>query len=381
MPRRAYLLAFILLGISLSFLGPAMTHLRAQVGADLGQGGWIIAGQSLGYIVMSLLVARRFDHGRGHRTMVQAAAIVAAVVVAIDVADQLWQLIVAFAVVGAGAAATDVGGNTLLAWAEPPERVGPSLNLLHLCFGIGAIGTPLLVAQAIDATGGLVPVAAVLALGALALGVLLARSRQPPPRHESEHHVAVDPAYRREVLRVVQAFFFVYVGAEATMAVWVTTWAEDLDLRLDDGPALLTATFWAGFTLGRLAAVGATHRWPVATVLVGACGLSTVLAALLVAGDEVRALAWVGTALVGFALGPQFATMFAVADGAIGLDGRTTSQIVAASGLGSMIVPWLTGQLLEAQGTDWLPVVVLAGAAGSTVAAVVVARLAARPPG
>lgn len=380
-PRPAYLLAFVLLGVSLSFLGPAMTHLRGQVGASIGQGGWIVAGQSLGYIVTSLAVARRFDRGRGHRTMVQAAAVVAGVVLAIDAAGALWQLVVGFALVGAGAAATDVGGNTLLAWHERPERVGPSLNLLHLCFGIGAIATPLLVSVAVEGTDGLVPVAGALGAGAVVLAALLARSRQPPPRHEQEHHVPVPPDERREVLRLVQVFFFVYVGAEATMAVWVTTWAEDLDLSLARGPALLTATFWAGFTLGRLAAVVATHRRPVADVLVAACALSTVLAAVLAAGDHLEAVAWVATALVGFSLGPQFATMFAVTDGAIGLDGTTTAQIVAASGLGSLLVPWATGQLLDARGTSLLPVVVLVGAGASTVAAVAVVRLADRRNG
>ncbi|MEZ5180356.1 MAG: hypothetical protein R2702_00505 [Acidimicrobiales bacterium] len=219
-----------------------------------------------------------------------------------------------------------------------------------------------------------------LAAGAVVLALLLARSRQPLPRHEQPHHVPVAADARRRILRPVQAFFFVYVGAEATMAVWVTTWAEDLDLGPERAAALVTAIFWAGFTLGRLVAVVATHRISVGRVLVAACALSTVLAASLLAADRLELVAWVGTGLVGFALGPQFATMFAVADGAIGLDGATTSQIIAASGLGSLTIPWLTGQLLEAGGTGRLPAVVLAGAAASTVAALVVVRHARAMP-
>ncbi len=371
-PRPAYLVAFVLLGVSLSFVGPAMTHLRHQVGASLGQGGWIVAGQSIGYIATSMAVAHRFDRGHGHRTMLQAMALVVAAVLLIDQADALWVVVAAFAIVGAAAATTDVGGNTLLVWSEPPERAGTSLNLLHLCFGIGAIATPLLVSRSIDETDGLVPVAVAIAIGATALGVLLARSRQPEPRHVHEHHPTVEPRVRARILVSVQVFFFVFAGAEATMAVWVTTWAEDLDLGRIGSPAVLTAVFWVGFTAGRLAAVMATRRHAPLPVLVLACGASTAAAALLLGAGAAPAVAWVGTALVGFALGPQFATMFAVADGMIGLDGRTTSRIVAAAGLGSLAVPAATGWLLGRFGTDLLPTIVLIGAAGSTAAALAV---------
>lgn len=373
-PRPGYLLGFIVLGVALSFVGPAMTHLRGQVGATIGQGGIIAAGQSLGYIVTSLAVARRFDRGRGHRTYVQAAAVIALAIVAVDAAPELWILVACFALVGAGAATIDVGGNTLLVWHEPPERAGTSLNLLHLCFGVGAIATPLLVSIALDTTDGLLPVAATVALAAGAIALLLGRSRQPTPRHEQEHHVPVPAPYRRRVLRLVQAFFFVYVGAEATFAIWVTTWAEDLDLAGSRAPAILTAVFWAGFTLGRLAAVIATRTQPNATVLVVACAASTVAAVVLLAADATTTVVWVATPVLGFFLGPQFATMFAVADGAIGLDGRTTSHIIAASGIGTLAIPTATGWLLDAQGTDLLPLVVLIGAAASTVAALAVTR-------
>jgi fucose permease len=370
----------VVLGIALSFVGPSMTHLRDQVGATLGQGGIIVAGQSLGYIATSFVIGRRFDGGRGHRTFVQAVALIALAIVLVDAVDQLWQLVACFALVGAGAATIDVGGNTLLVWHEPPERAGTSLNLLHLCFGIGAIATPLLVSAALDNADGLVPLAVVVALASGGVALLLGRSRQPRPRHELEYHVPVPTHHRRRILRLVQLFFLVYVGAEATFAVWITTWGEQLGLGGERAPAVLTALFWTGFTGGRLAAVIATRRLANATVLVAACAASTVAAAALLGASGSVLVAWVATPVLGFALGPQFATMFAVADGAIGLDGRTTSQIIAASGIGTLAIPSATGWLLDARGTDLLPVVVLVGAAASTVAALAVARADRRGP-
>ena len=45
---------------------------------------------------------------------------------------------------GLGAAAVDLGANTMLIWHRGSE-VGRAMNLLHLCFGIGALASPLLV--------------------------------------------------------------------------------------------------------------------------------------------------------------------------------------------------------------------------------------------
>jgi fucose permease len=112
-------------------------------------------------------------------------------------------------------------------------------------------------------------------------------------------------------------------------------------------------------------------------VLLVTCACSVVAAAVLHGATSTPPMAWVGAALIGFALGPQFATMFAVADAMIGLDGRTTSRIIAAAGLGSLLAPSATGWLLDRFGTSLLPTIVLVGAVASTIAALVVRRFGA----
>ena len=54
---RLYLVSFLIVGMSLSVLGPALTELRERSGADLGDIGVLFAGQSAGYIIGSF--ARR----------------------------------------------------------------------------------------------------------------------------------------------------------------------------------------------------------------------------------------------------------------------------------------------------------------------------------
>ena len=80
-----------------------------------------------------------------------------------------------FGVLGVGAATVDLGANTMLIWHRGSE-VGRSMNLLHLCFGIGALASPLLVqlGLGIAATGG--AIAAFLIAGWALL--------VPPPPHQ-----------------------------------------------------------------------------------------------------------------------------------------------------------------------------------------------------
>jgi MFS family permease len=71
---RLYLVSFLVVGMAMSVLGPALTELRDRSGADLGDIGVLFAGQSIGYIVGSFSGGRLYDRFNGHRVF--AAALV-----------------------------------------------------------------------------------------------------------------------------------------------------------------------------------------------------------------------------------------------------------------------------------------------------------------
>ena len=88
---------------------------------------------------------------------------------------------------------------------------------------------------------------------------------------------------------------------------------------------------------------------------------------------------WVCTALFGFVMGPQFASMLAFGDQRLRLSGASTSLLVAASGLGGLVPPVITGWVLDRNGADVMPWAVLVVGAASTAVAVAVV-LAGRGP-
>ncbi len=374
-PRVAYLLAFCLLGVCLSMAGPAMTHLRSNAGVGISAGGVILAGMGIGYVGASLVFGHRLDHrGAGHQALLRATGLAVVAAAALQVADALWAVTLVFAVIGACGGALDVMCNTLLVWHEPPERVGSSLNALHLRFGLGAIAAPLLVSVSLQVRDDLLLVTAAMALAVAGIAFLL--HGVPTPQRVVIPDAEPLPHHGSPTLLILGALFFaVYVGAEGTFGAWSTTYGEDLSLGFASAAQVLTAVYWGGFTLGRLVAVAATKTGSVDRVLTASCAAATVASVALTLVDGRAIPTWALVAGLGFTLGPQYATMLAVVDRRVGLDGKATSRLIGAAGTGGLVIPLITGGILDAAGVRTLPLVVaVACAVAWALSVAVVAR-------
>ena len=343
-PVAAYLLSFFVVGLSLSVLGPALSELRDRAGTDLGGIGVLFVGQACGYIVGSLLAGRLFDRFDGHRVYAASLVSLAVGMVLIPSLDTLPTLFATFVLIGAGAGSVDVGANTLLIW-QLGAGVGRSMNILHLCFGIGALMAPLAVHAGL-ATAGYLATALCVVFAAL---VLSSPAPTPPAVGRAEHTDTTRP-----MLIVLSAFFFLYVGLEAGFAGWVHTYGEEIELS-DLAATWLTTSFWIGFTIGRALASTLGQRVRPKSLLACACAVTVVAAAVLVVGDGRTAPVWVGAVLMGVATAPQFPAMFTYLERRIRMTGKATAWFVGASGLGGLTFPWLIGQYFDASGARALP--------------------------
>ena len=87
---------------------------------------------------------------------------------------------------GLGQGTLDVGGNINLLWVYQ-SRVGPYMNALHFCFGVGAFLSPIIIHNVMNLTGGnlIWPFLdlAILSLPGI-LGLSLLKSPQNPEKHD-----------------------------------------------------------------------------------------------------------------------------------------------------------------------------------------------------
>lgn len=343
-PVPLYWTTFVVVGLSLSLLGPALTELRERSGSGIGGIGVLFVGQSVGYVIGSFVGGRLYDRFRGHHLYAVSLVIMAVGLVVVPWFETVVALFAAFFLVGIGAAVCDVGANALLLWELGSEN-SRAMNVLHLCFGIGALSAPLFVHVGLDLAVRVVAVVCVL-LGAWAVTV-------PPPSarpRTADHH----PHQTPRLLLLLATFFFLYVGLELGFAGWVHTYAEEIDFS-DTGATWLTATFWIGFTAGRLLSSLVSHRFDPSTALMAACGLAVAVAVMLVVADGRPGPVWVGTALFGLAAAPQFPIMFSYLERRIHVTGYATSWFVGGAGVGGLVFPWVIGRWFDASGATALP--------------------------
>jgi fucose permease len=363
-PLVAYLSTFVVLGIVLGMLGPALPGLRRQVHASVGAISFVFVAQSVGYLAGAVIGGRGFDRGFGHRLLGGALAWMAIGLVLVTRAGSVVTLCGAFAFLGVALGVIEVGSNTLLIWARHPARAS-TINALHFLFGIGALLSPLLVNRAL-ALRGTVRLAY---LGAACVAVLAAAivAAYPSPRAvQVEEHARGEQAPPR-LVAAVALFFGLYVGIEVGFSGWIATYAQSVRLGGSATGAALTAVFWAAFTAGRLGGVALAARVRTSVLLFAGCGLST-LAALAFAAARGRGLpVWIATVFFAFGLAPQFASMLAFASEHLPLTGSATSWFMVAASIGGLTLPWVIGELLSASGPGSLPAVIV-GASIATLA-------------
>ncbi|MFM8312632.1 MAG: MFS transporter [Ilumatobacteraceae bacterium] len=377
-PTRAYLVAFVLVGVSMSTTGFALSRLREQAGG-VGNGSisWLLFAGAVGYVVGSLSAGRGLDSGWGHRMWVASMAVIVVSWGVIAAASTLWLMVAASGVIGMAAGMADAVGNTLVVWSRP-DGSGTLLNALHLSFALGVMACPVILRVSFalgDRLWG-----AVAAMAVIAAASSVPMLRHPPPRQtrlEVAARSAAGGARGRHVV-LVCAFFFAYVAYETTFINWIATYTEEIGYTT----AVTGVSFMAGagFTLGRVIAVPAASRFSagaiLATTLVGSLAVLAVFVAAAGEGPLLWAIAFVFGAMVA----PQYAAMMGFAESHLALSGRITSAIVATSGLGALVMPRIMGELFDRRGPDTFPGILVVLGLVTVVAALVVGRSLGRTP-
>lgn len=342
---RLYLVSFLIVGMAMSVLGPALTDLREKSGADIGDIGILFVGQSAGYIIGSFTGGRMFDRFNSHRVFAVSLVLLGTGLALVPMFSGLGALFATFVLIGIGGSICDLGGNVLIMW-ELGAGSGRAMNMLHLCFGIGALMSPLVVQI------GLGVATRTAAVGCALLAVWALRSHAPsrPPKAREEHTDTTLP-----ILLVLFLFFFLYVGLEVGFAGWIKTYGEEIGFS-ELTATWLTTIFWLGFTCGRLLASAIAHRVRPDTIVYAACGASVAAAAVMIAGGGNTAVVWTGTAMMGLATAPQFPGMINVAERRIHISGSATSWFVGGAGAGGLVFPFVIGRFFDARGADSLPI-------------------------
>lgn len=347
-PRAAqtslYVAGFIALGLVDGGVGPSLSTFAANAGVSLGEIAIIVAAMALGRLTGSAIAGRLYARAHGHRALAGGYALTALAAAAITYLPGVPAAAVGLFLLGVFSSTVDVGSNTLIQWTHG-NRVGPFMNGLHLAFGAGGALAPLLVAASLTLSGQVR--LAWLVIGAVNTLIMIAALTVTPPRPSVSQSASAGTRPPTTKLVLVGLLFFAYAGCEATMFTWTADYGVSLGFERTGAATTLATAFWLSFMAGRLLAIPATHRWPIRTVSIAALGLGIVsgLAFVLSAGQS--PWIWLAVCGLGIAIGPIFPNMLAFAGERLGATAGVTGFVFVLGSLGTMLWPWLAGQLFE----------------------------------
>ena len=344
----SYFLLFIGVGMTGGLLGPALPHLAAMTDSSMSQIAMLFTARALGNMSGAFITGLLMDRLNGHRLLVGMLLLTVAGLAVAPLSPSLWLLTALFLLLGFSEVSLNAGGNTLLLWRHR-DAAGPHVSALHFCFGLGNMLVPLVMVAALAMTGLFQWAFWVVAAYLLAMLWPLSRLKSPSKLASDEDAAPRAPKHHDPLLLALfMLLFALYVGAEITFAGWITAYGVLTGLTAERA-ALLVTLFWLALSAGRLLAIPLLRWCSPWAILIGC---------LLLGGGTALALhavwlpLWLGSLLFGLAASAIFPTLFSLSNQVMEMSGRTTGLIFTAAGSGALLVPSLTGPLLDLAGAE-----------------------------
>ncbi len=252
-----------------------------------------------------------------------------------------------FAVYGLGLGLA-MTSNNMLAGRRHPNRMGSALAIQNFAWSAGAVACPILAAQFLRhaASGSAFGLIGLLVIPFAFLPFLA-------DRRDFAASTAFGPAPAgiKEAATIVYfaLLAFLYVGMEASVGNWMSTYATRATAWSFAGGSLAVAVFWAALLLGR-ATTPAILRFLTERRLYRACVIATIAGISLLLAAHSPQVLLAGSALTGLALAPLFPLILSLFLGEIG-GSRNAGWVFATAGLGGAVLSWLTGTVSSATGS------------------------------
>jgi fucose permease len=335
-------IGFLLAGLGTVLLGPILPALSHDWALTDQQGGVLFAAKFVGSFLGGVSVPKRLRFGL-LGGMAFACLGFGAFALSVGLKTGAACLLVGGFGLGQIIASTNI-----LAGRRYREHTGSALASLNFFWSLGAVACGIIVGAVLPRfalRGPLLMFAGMfLATG---VGGLFGSSRATAVA--SKELSAQPTALPLDVLVRFALLLFLYGGLETCMTGWLTTYTLRFsDVRLLGGQSAIVL-LWSALTAGRALASAALRVMREATLQRWALAVSALLIALLATTNHGPLLS-LYCVLLGLSLAPFFPTTFALL-----IKRRPTAReagfILAVSGLGAALFPWMMGAISTHSGS------------------------------
>ena len=357
-------IAFIALGMPDGLLGVGWPSIRADFLIPLDAMGTLLVASVSGYMTSSFLSGVLITRMGVGKLLAASCALTGLALIGYTLVPSWWMMVLLGVFAGLGAGAIDAGLNTYVA-AHFGERL---MQWLHASYGVGVTSGPIIMTFALTTLNswraGYRTVGGFQLL--LALGFLLtlpmwyplpSDRREGDPRRLTDYRTPFGETLRRPKVWLSALLFFIYVGGEVSLGAWTYSLLVESRGITPRVAGLWAGSYWATFTIGRMMA-GLYARRVGVNLLVQGSLVGALLGALLLVWNPSPLANVIAVALIGFFIAPVFPALTS------GTSERVSAQFavntigiqMAASGLGTAVIPSILGILARRFSLEIIPI-------------------------
>ncbi len=348
---RNTLFAFFVSGAASQPLGSFIPFLRETYGFSYDLSGILLSCQSVGNLA-AVLAAGFLPVYLGRRTAILITAVwmVAGYLIFASGIGAPALLIAACLMTGVARGGNSNFANTMIS-TLPGEKTTRGYNLLHGCFAVGALLSPLLLISCTRRWPGMGwrIVAGLLCL--LCLSQLVVYARMPlPPEKQEKSLKAVDHSF----LRVKQfwlgaAMLLFYISTEYAIVGWLVTYFQDVGVLSADHAQMMNSLLWLVIFIGRMVGAAVTGKVSRSRILM-ADGFGLFVFFLVMFFSRTAGPVVLGLVGVGFFMATIYPTAFAFGSDCIKGNDLGCSIMIFTGSAGGIITPAMVGFVAERAG-------------------------------
>jgi MFS transporter, FHS family, glucose/mannose:H+ symporter len=369
------ILAVLSLGVVFSIIGAVKIKLAERLGIDDAKVGGLISTLMFTSIFVVLLIGPLVD-AWGHKPFAILGFLLCGVaILLLGKARSYGAAVVACVLLGVGGMCVNTVGNTLLSIVLFEGQNAPAaLNLGNMFFGLGAFLTPFLAIFLVSRIG-LQKTISIIAVIVLA-GILFSLPAVYPELSPGGFSLGLAFGLLSNPFVLVAALaLFCYVGLEASMGGWITTYLTSLGYSENRASGYLSA-FWISVMVSRLISsfmVNPSNGAMAITILAAVAAVSIFIMSSTSSGG----IAGVAVVVTGLMFGPIFPSVVGVTFTNVlpELQGSAFAIIFAIGLLGATILPAWMGMLSKGKSIQKSMVVAAVFAVVLTGVAVVMGQL------
>jgi fucose permease len=339
---------FVVMGMIVISFGAIMPDIRSTFDLSYEQGGLMLSIFSLSYLASGLLGGVLSDKIGIKKTIILGNLLYVVGLLTIAASNNVWMLFLGIGITGIGWGYCNTAINVLI--NDISDGDGNAMSLLHMSFGIGAFVIPLIfsVFLRLDMTWQHMMVfLAVMASVALVLSTWM----NIPQKTKSELKTKKDTGKKSwPMMLLFMGILFFYVGSENAFSGWMVTYLTTAVSFSESGAQNMLSTLWLMVIAGRIVTGRMSRSVPHSTMTFF-MSLGALLAMLLFISTSSPFVIGLSIVIIGFMFSGIYPLTMANANPIIKGSATSSAIVIAGGGLGSTILPYVTGKIADEWGT------------------------------